>query len=416
LLKWCFFAPIFAFFFWLAIGTVNELSNYLANSDIAKVPATEANFMGRFFANMSNSIAYFLFIGLIMGGMIAGQKIGIAGAKATVGLAKKWQKGATGWMKRTGMRPIKAGGAAIGAKALGLTGKLFGGKIGARMQTRAAMLRQAWWEKDPKYQRFAKVMAKSSDNAVLNEMSTLGPKGILAAQEVLRRAQLTRTMDRKYAEQAAQHIRSLGDAEMLQKFKELRPDIITDEAERNAVTNKLVQEGNLNKVAAVALEDDRFVAAVSKFASAVQIESLRGTSPQHKDKITQALDRLTTAGNTIFTSMSAPDQEKIHFAYASQTGDIDRMSNAQTEKWAKEAGADGIKRIKETVSPARLRTVAENIPANQLASIVEKIQNNTVARNMVRHLKTVVITPATPPNVAANAKVAKTNPYLKNLA
>ena len=416
-LNWCIFAPVYTFFIWIAI----KIATSGANENMGNVAQIQGSTpMGSWSAISSELvsnpgaklISYLVIVGFLVGGIIVSRQLGIIGSKTVMNLATGARKKATDWAKRTAMRPVKMTGSMAGAGVLNRVGKLFGGRIGGRMQTRATMLRQAWWESDPKYKKFAKVMTKSGDNTVLSYLSAKGPKGIMAAQELLRRSQLTRTMSVGHAKQAEEKIRSIGDAELLQKFKELRPDVIENNPEMNNVADKLAQEGNLNKVAAVALEDDRFVAAVNKFSSAVQIDSLAKTSPQHGKAFKGTLDRLTdpTTPNPVFNAMAVADQEKIHRTYASQTGDTARISNlAILADLARTGGPDGLKKI-NTINPAHIATIANNIPSTQLATVIEKMEDSATAKRIVDYLRN------DPTASPANRKVATTNHYLISIA
>jgi hypothetical protein len=390
LLKWCFFAPVFMFFFWLAVTNLKALESTLGT--ISKLNDTGSGFMTRFAANIVNSVGFFLFIGLMMGGIIAAQKLGITGANVAMGMAQKAKKGATDWAKRTSMRPVKTTGTVVGAGALTAGGKLFGDtKLGRRMRAKATEVRMKP-EKYPQNVAYGKLVSAMPDEDAMKELmvKAITPeqrtRKLIAARNVAGRG-LLRDATTPEAKEAMKTFKSFNDFEPYQKLKESRLDTIDNDTERNNTTQKVVQEGNLNKIPAIALKDERVVAAIGRFASAVQMESLRKTSPQHAKNLEYALGTLTTAGNAILAGMSALDQEKIHRSYASQTGDIGRMSDEVLRKFGQTAGADGIKRIewKEELTE-KMRIIAENIPDNQAGSTIAKINSGKVAKEMAQHL------------------------------
>lgn len=84
-LKWCFFAPASAFFIFLAIYSYKTLvSKSLAD-------ALRANDYRVFYSSFTDPaflLQFLLVVGILFGGLIAAQKIGIYGAAGAIGLAK----------------------------------------------------------------------------------------------------------------------------------------------------------------------------------------------------------------------------------------------------------------------------------------------------------------------------------------
>ncbi|MFH1308454.1 MAG: hypothetical protein ABIH51_00385 [Patescibacteria group bacterium] len=420
-LKWCFFAPIYTFFIWLAfIVATNGNNKQIATSIVDEVAKKSVGFDpygSTFVINPAEQlISYGFIIALLIGGIIVSQKLGIYGANTAMNIAKKAKDGTLKWAGRTAMKPIKATGRVVSSTTLAGAGKLFGDtKIGRRMRAKSIEAKTRP-EKDPKNIAYEKHVSLMSDEDAKKEMmvkaTTPGQKTkkLIATRNVARRGLLFGATPIE-AEEAMKTFKSFNDFESYQKLKDLRPDTIGNDTELGNTVQKMVQEGNLNKIPAIALEDERVVAAIGRFASAIQMESLRNSSPQHTESLKDALKVLTTTGNATLAAMSVSDQEKIHHSYASQTGNIDRMSTPQLERWAKTAGADGIKRIdSSTSSIANIRIVAENIQSNQLATVVEKIKDDAAVKEMVSYLSV-----STAPTTAANQKVVNRNPYLRSL-
>jgi hypothetical protein len=214
---------------------------------MAKKPAIESGFMSGFFATMANSIAYFLFIGLIMGGIIAAQKLGITGANVAMKLATNARKGATNWMKRTAMRPVKAGGRLAGAGLMGLGGKVFKGTmLGRRMGAKAAQIKQSATQaaENKKYANLLNTM--TDENLEKEIMSAMGARKLIAVQAAKKRGVLRET-NRAVAEQSMKTMRAYGDEEGARSLEELRPDAIKNPAKRKEAMERAIKEGTHKK-------------------------------------------------------------------------------------------------------------------------------------------------------------------------
>ncbi len=404
-LQWCFFAPAYAFFIWLAM----KISLEAKTQELAKTASGEFVDVGPlaniFLSTPANALIHYLFIiALLLGGLITASKFGMYGADTAMNIAQKAKQGTVNWAKRTSMRPVKVAGTAVGAGALTTGGKLFGGKLGRRMQARAVQLRQAAEER-PEHKKYAALLKRMSPHDKLEEMETKGIRGFMAAKEVASDPKLVRTISAQKAGLVMDKLRKFGEHQAADKLEEVRGDAIKDKTEQEKVVQKVTQEGNLNKIPAIALKDERLIAAIIKFASAAQIESLRKVSPQHTDNLKDALDRTTTSPN--YTQMKNkgidPHTDKIQHAYASQTGDVRRFVTKQQKiDWAKKAGPEGLKRMNTMDFD-----VALNIPVAQLKNTLEKMENDTVAKDIVAHLK------ATPG--AAAHDLATNDPYISNL-
>ena len=393
-LNWCIFAPVYAFFIWIAVIISIEKTNRTITTGAEKAAqfiTSPGAIPNPFITNPAQELlAYGFVIAILIGGLLVAKQLGIYGADAALKIGQKWGKGIGKWAGGTSMRPLRNLGTMAGAGALGGLGRLFGGKLGRRMEARATQLRRAPEER-PEHKAYAKLIAAMSDPDVLKEMKTKGIRGLIATREAAKRGAL-RDANSSDAAVAMDKLRVFNEIEALNKLKEVRPDAIRDRSEQEAVARKIVQEGNLNKIPAIALQNKRLVEAITEFALPKQIESLRGTSPQHINELINTLKNIAVAGAS----------NKIHEAYASQTGDITRMSAAQKVGWAKVAGEEGLKRL-QTFDI----NIAENIPVNQLNTILQKIVNSAVASSIAQHLKN------TPTAAAYN--LANNDPYIKNL-
>ena len=112
-LKWTFFAPIFAFFFYLAVLTIAGAKGEggFLTKLYSRVPiGKNENFVSAFFSSNELILQYIFLILLLGGGLVVAQSMSIYGAKGTMDLGKKWGKGIGGWVgsrsRMAGMRPI----------------------------------------------------------------------------------------------------------------------------------------------------------------------------------------------------------------------------------------------------------------------------------------------------------------------
>lgn len=439
--RWCLFAPIYAFFIWLASricvqGTIERVSALQSNAFIE-----DGGAVTQFFSDVKY-IYNFIFIGaFLVGGLIAANKMGISGASAAMSVGKKWTNSAKGWAKKQTMKPVKgaaqrvgAGAAIVGGGIRAWAGKTIGGRFGRRMEAKGTATKQSAAEQtyNKKYEAMLKTM--SGENLLKEVKSAKGSKALIAARAAQSRGLLKTDATKQEAKAAANAFKAYGATDAARQLEESRLDII-DGVEALAQTIKrLATEGNLDKVSAASFATDpsdpgsaaRVTRAVIENTNSAQQESLIKRSKQHADNWEKSLEQMTapvtpgttrTAAQEEMTHMDAANQEKTHKAYATKSGDIDRMTIDMLKGWAQKAGPDGIKNLKSTSDPIRISIVAQNIPTNQLATAVEKMSDDVTVKEVIRHLKG--LNPAlltTNPNALANHNAAMNNPALKDLA
>lgn len=121
-LQWCFFAPAYAFFIWLAVKVAVEGGTLI----VAKEMSTEFTGMGAFVNAFTSSpaliIHYLFIIALLLGGLIVASKFGIYGADTAMKVGKGIYGGAKGW---TGAR-IRERAAKPAARLAGGLARTFG--------------------------------------------------------------------------------------------------------------------------------------------------------------------------------------------------------------------------------------------------------------------------------------------------
>lgn len=123
-IKWVFFAPAATFFIYLA---------FAALEGIGKLPALNAGGSNFFTAGlitiMSQGVQMFVISGIMLGGLIVAQQMGIAGASIGMNLANKAKAGALAVAGRAGRR---VGAYALESKPMAAVGKFLQGQTGFR--------------------------------------------------------------------------------------------------------------------------------------------------------------------------------------------------------------------------------------------------------------------------------------------
>lgn len=108
-IKWVFFAPAVSFFMYLATLSVRTIQHFQLN------PSQGQGIGGALMGLMSQGVQMFVLAGIMLGGIIVGQKMGIGGAGAIRKVAEGAKAGALKWSKNVTQRAGIA--AARGAKS-----------------------------------------------------------------------------------------------------------------------------------------------------------------------------------------------------------------------------------------------------------------------------------------------------------
>ncbi len=95
-IHWAFVAPILSFFLYLTMATVTAI-NTLANTIVSQNPNSNTNptFMVNPILQITNML---ILVGFLVGALLAANSMGIAGASAVTGFAKKTGEKARGWI------------------------------------------------------------------------------------------------------------------------------------------------------------------------------------------------------------------------------------------------------------------------------------------------------------------------------
>jgi len=142
--KWAFFAPIYAFFIYLTIlasrdgsfaSIINDkMENIVTSSGWSETIASAL------LALPSSFMQFLVIVGLLFGGLIVAQKMGVYGSAGVIGVAKNAQKGAGNWAKRKAQRATARPTGTVGRKLGDLSTRMgwVGRATGAKALTKQA--------------------------------------------------------------------------------------------------------------------------------------------------------------------------------------------------------------------------------------------------------------------------------------
>jgi hypothetical protein len=116
-IKWCVFAPASAFFLYLAIVSYKAL---LTENIVSALKANDYSTLLPSFTRPDFLLQYLLVIGILFGGLIVAQKMGVYGGESAIKIAKGAGKGTAKWTGRKmqiwGQKPIGGRVGAVGDK------------------------------------------------------------------------------------------------------------------------------------------------------------------------------------------------------------------------------------------------------------------------------------------------------------
>jgi len=159
-LKWAFFAPIYMFFVYLAIKAADAGSfTSIVQIEMQNI-VNASGFKETLWSTLTSSpvllLQFLAILGLLFGGLIAAQKMGVYGAQGAMGMAKFFGKGAASLSSRWLAKREIPGVAGIGKGMSKMAGKLrarmpglaarleTAGKIATKTKGRGALSPGAW--------------------------------------------------------------------------------------------------------------------------------------------------------------------------------------------------------------------------------------------------------------------------------
>jgi len=341
-LKWTFFAPIYTFFIYLVLKIAVAWGE--APPSLGSSGAIESLSIVPMYQDLGLLFKFVFLVILLFGAPVIAMSMGIKSAGTVTSTVKGGFKKVGKWTGRQTMRPIKSAGRAVGAGALTVGGRLFGKKIGGRMEAKGFQLRQkAAAEKQHK--AFQELLGTMSNENVEKEMHTKGIRGFLATQEAKKRG-ILRESGRKDVARAMETMRANGATEEARSLEELRPDAIEKGTQREEAIERAISNGTHKKWSKKVLEGDEGIKAVGKLrkqlGSAEFAKVFKGWASEIQEVGLKALkDGFTDNFDDKSTNKETKDDAKDNIgrrqAYASLTGDLDTAFKGYEKNTAIEA-------------------------------------------------------------------------------
>lgn len=252
--KWTFFAPIYAFFLYLAVLTVGGGSFSRAFGNVrADVPPG-------IFNTLANSITlmlqYVVVVIILIGGLYAAQSLGIYGAGAVMSWGKKAGKATAKWTgrKATGYDrwapALMAAGGAVVSKIplLGKTGDIMKGKA-IDMREKQMQYREN--------QLYAKLLSRLPENEVRDRVKNdRGIKQLMAARVASEKGYL-KNADRETVQKAMETFKNFGMQKELQGLEEQRVDAIVDPVAMGLAFQRALDSGAYKNWSGAAFEGEK---------------------------------------------------------------------------------------------------------------------------------------------------------------
>lgn len=129
-MKWIFFLPAASFFLYLFVKSSADMKQFIANSLDKNDPAQAGELLLVIQNGMLTYLQILAMVGLLLGGLIAANKMGVMGASAALSIAERG-------MRKIGLAPVAAGRRAARAAGRGGVGVAkYAGTRGAKATTR----------------------------------------------------------------------------------------------------------------------------------------------------------------------------------------------------------------------------------------------------------------------------------------
>jgi len=260
-IRWCIFAPAYSFFIWLACkisleGKLDEIAR-LRTSITLRSPEA----INTFFSSTGNILQFLFICGLLVGGLLAANQLGIKGASTAMTIGKRWTGTAKGWAKKQAMKPV--GWAKektmrypkeLGRLTGGATKAGFGGMIkhipglksfGRRLESGGKQLLQKSAEGKEMEAYDKKLDLMSSEDLVKEaDMPHLRPAFQLrAVRKALARGDLAKTENRGAVTKSINTLRTYGFAKEADDLEEQRFSVTGGKAEREKIWKKVRDKG-----------------------------------------------------------------------------------------------------------------------------------------------------------------------------
>jgi len=388
--RWCIFAPAYAFFIWLAakISLEQKLDSIGKLQNSITLRNTQA--INTFFSSTGNMLHFIFIGGILIGGLIAADRLGIAGARTAVTLGRKWSKGALAWTKGKILKHPKEAGYMAGGTAQQAAGRAlqyFPGfkSLGRSLEARGRLTRQKTLSTKEMKTFKERVGAMSpQQRAAEIKMFTHGLPAKLAIAQVAVDKKDDLSKDTNAAKAVANAFQAFGMIKEANDVRELNPHIGKDADERGKLTDKGLTEGTHKNYRTGVFMEETAGEAGKEIATQIArkqptvklaLESINQMRRDTRPEFENALLRAIKDDNTFEEGKNLRDRQ----VYAASTG---KVVEAFTDKTGK-VKEDAMKGFVKEIRPPDFADVDKG----SISQIARYISANT-ARQMTRHLTT----------------------------
>jgi hypothetical protein len=392
-INYCIFAPVYAFFVWLAVKFAQSSAAQKIAQSTSALPTGKWSTSSTMLIITPGQqlIQYLLIAAFLVGGLIVAKQLGMAGADSIMKIATSAKKGATDWAKRktTGMaKEYGTMGAGVATQGIGKVLKNVPGfkSTGRRMESSGKLLKQKATE-TKELAAYRKRLALMSKEDIIAEIKTahLRPSFKLAAvQEAQKRGDIYKTKDRDAVRSSVNVLRSYGYEKEAGDLEERRFSSIKDRAKRRE-TAKKVKVKNLHKeLKPVVFEGTEGYQAAADFASleptvSAAIETAK--QMQLDTQKTYARGLLATFINN--NDFSDQENIKLRSIYAAITG---QLQHAFRDGITGGVDATSLGTFVKSMKPRDFMEIdPRSIP--DIAEFVETTAANDIGRNISTAMK-----------------------------
>lgn len=431
--QWAFFAPIYAFFLYLAVMAIS--SNSLAQAFVnAQINAAQSGFLTGFLnGTISLVLQYIVILIILCGGLLVAQKFGIYGASAVISAGKRAGKGVAKWSGRQAARPAQYGYEKASAAATAAAGKALSkipgfSKVGGRLQAKATQMKEKPEERK-QHKAYANLIKKMSDVDLANETkSAWGVRKLIAAREAKERGVLAKTENKEVVQQAMKTFSTYGAKTLnaqgkddgktkeQRELEETRFDVIENETEQKEAIRRSKESGNLDKINAVVLKDKAVMKAVmdeltppeynetykkwgkntKKAANSAMADNLDPNSNfaqnapdmKYRKLYATSTGNLTKAFGTAAEEMKgAADQAAGEFIKAMKPSQIGDIFEEAVDEAGKNYGKESLKLVGRHIDKSMLASTTGELNATQKAIITLGIEENKSRQDIKEYME-----------------------------
>jgi len=430
-LNYCIFAPVYAFFVWLAIRFAQSTVASRLAASTNPLPTADWNTLSTMFTINPGVllINYLLIAAFLIGGLMVAKQLGVAGADVAMKLATNAKKSATDWAKRKTTGVAKE----YGMRGAGAATQKFGSILknvpgfrstGRRMESSGKMIKQKTAE-TKELAAYRKQLALMNKDDIIAEINTahLRPSFKLAAvQEAQKRGDIYKTKDRDAVRSSINVLRSYGYEKDAGDLEEKRFSSIKDKTKRRAMAKKAKVKNIHKEFKPVVFEGTEGYVAAADFASLEPtVSAAIETAKQMQLDTQKAYARGLLA--TFINNNDFTDQEniKLRSIYAAITG---QLQHAFRDGATGGVNGTSLETFVKSMKPRDFMEIdPRSIP--DIAEFVETTAANDIGRNISTAMKQAFIDKwkklATDPNPVVRTKFTtlladlKRNPNWKSL-